>query len=122
MNHDRKNSAPRVQGRPPTLPTTLAAVVFGVGLLIVHEIGVDRSPPPEIRRVRVVPGEAPWYILAAVEGVGPKTARRVASAAAVLRSAGFGTDATDLPALGPRLLHRASAGLETDVPSPDPPR
>lgn len=96
--------------------TAGAALIFAALLVLPSLLHRNRPPPPATRTPRIAVDEAPWYILAAVEGVGPRNARRAASVAAALRDAGFRVAPEDLPGIGRRGLERLAADLPGSEP------
>jgi hypothetical protein len=99
----------------PALGAVLLAGAFGI-------LSFLRNPPPEPARITPVvvdPTDAPWYILAAVDGVGARTARRWTTLRDGAAAAGIRLPPQDWPGVGPAAaenLARAAAA------SPEPPR
>lgn len=120
-DEDDDVAAPSRTDAPTPLPGRArdggAALLLALLLAALARTRAGAPEPSRTTPLRIDVENAPWYHFAALEGVGPKTARRWTAVRDQLRAAGVPADARYWPGLGASRLARLGDGPSDD---PDP--
>ena len=111
----RPGRAPAAPAAPRLGPLALGALLVALGRRPGERAPVLRAPRP------VDPWTDPWYIVAAPDGVGERTARLVVAVRDAARATATRPRVSELPGFGPRTMHRLAPDLAPSAPPPPPP-
>ncbi len=101
-------------------PETLGAACFAALIFGLVFLQKPTLPSSRTARFRVDADRAPWYHLAALDGVGARTAQRWTDVRDALDRAGFRAGPQVWPGMGPRTFERIAPDLT--LSPEDPPR